>query len=65
MRAAATELLDLSGVVVAITHGAVLRALEKDLTGTGTRFGHLEALVLGPGLVVIGRADFLHSGAQQ
>jgi broad specificity phosphatase PhoE len=65
MRAAATELLDLSCVVVAITHGAVLRALEKDLTGTGARFGHLEALVLGPGLVVIGRADFLHSGAQQ
>jgi broad specificity phosphatase PhoE len=65
MRAVASELLEHSGVVVAITHGAVLRLLEKDLNGTGTRFGHLEALVLGPGLVVVGRADLLHSGEQQ
>ncbi len=65
MRAAATELLGHNGVVIAVTHGAVLRLLEKDLTGTGSRFGHLEALVLGPGLVVIGRANFLYSEAQQ
>ena len=65
MRAVATELLEYSGVVVAITHGAVLRLLEKDLTGAGMRFGHLEALVLGPGLVVVGRAYFLHSGEQR
>lgn len=64
MREAADELLGHNGVVIAITHGAVLRLLEKDLTGTGTRFGHLEALVLGPGLVVIGRANFLYSGEQ-
>jgi broad specificity phosphatase PhoE len=64
VRAVATELLEHNGVVVAVTHGAVLRLLEKDLTGTGSRFGHLEALVLGPGLSVIGRANFLHSGEQ-
>lgn len=65
MRSAADELLDHNGVVVAITHGAVLRLFEKDLTGTVTRFGHLEALVIGPGLVVMGRANFLYLGEQQ
>ena len=62
MRGAATDLLNHSGVVVAITHGAVLRLLEKNLTNTGARFGHLEALVLGPGLVIVGRANFIHPG---
>ena len=62
MRAATTELLEHAGVVVAVTHGAVLRLLEKDLGGTGARFGHLEALVLGPGLVVVGRANFVPIG---
>lgn len=41
MRAAVTELSDRAGVVLAITHGAVLRLLEKDLGGPGARFGHL------------------------
>ena len=62
MRAAATELLEHDSVVVAITHGAVLRLLEKNLGGTGTRFSHLEALVLGPDLVIVGRTNFAPVG---
>lgn len=62
MRVAATELLEHGGVVVAITHGAVLRLLEKDLGGTGARFSHLEALVLGPGLVIVSRVNLLVAG---
>jgi len=59
MRAAANELLEHGGTVIAVTHGAVLRILEEDITGTGKRFKDLEALVLGPGLTVIKRAEFL------
>jgi glucosyl-3-phosphoglycerate phosphatase len=65
MRSAATELLEHAGVVVAVTHGAVLRLLEKDLGGTGARFSHLEALVLGPGLAIASRVDFLPVGGQR
>ena len=64
MREVATELLNHGGVVVAVTHGAVLRLLEKDLTNAGERFGHLEALVLGAGLTVIGRENFLSVGSK-
>jgi len=59
MREAANELLEHDGTIIAVSHGAVLRLLEADLTGTGRRFKHLEALVLGPGLTVIGRTEFL------
>jgi len=65
MRAAANELLEHDGTIIAVTHGAVLRLLEADLTGTGRRFKHLEALVLGPGLTVIGRAEFLPEKASR
>ena len=64
MRVVSTELLEHTGVVVAFTHGAALRLLEKELGGSGARFGHLEALVLGPGLAVVGRANFLAAGDQ-
>ena len=64
MREVATELLNYGGVVVAITHGAVLRLLERDLANTGERFGHLEALVLGAGLIVVGRENFLSEGSK-
>jgi broad specificity phosphatase PhoE len=59
MRGAVRDLLDRPGTTVAFTHGAVLRLLEKDLGGAGVRFGHLEALVLGPGPVLLGRVNFL------
>lgn len=62
MRVAADELLEHGGLVVAVTHGAVLRLLDKDLGGTGARFGHLDALVLAPGLVITGRTTFLPDG---
>ena len=64
MREVATELLNHGGVVVVITHGAVLRLLERDLANTGERFDHLEALVLGTGLVVVGRENFLSEGSK-
>lgn len=64
MREVATELLNHGGVIVAVTHGAVLRLLEKDLTNAGERYGHLEALVLGAGLVVVGRENFFRAGGQ-
>jgi broad specificity phosphatase PhoE len=64
MRDVSSELLEHAGVVVAVTHGAVLRLLEKDLGGSGARFSHLGALVLGPDLVIVGRVDFLVAGDQ-
>ena len=64
MREVATELLNHGGVIVAITHGAVLRLLERDLANTGERFDHLEALVLGAGLVVVGRENFLSESSK-
>lgn len=65
MHAVATELLEHDGVVVAVTHAAALRLLEKNLGGTGARFSHLEALVLGPDLAILGRVDFLLAGGQR
>lgn len=59
MRAACVDLLARNLTVVAFTHGAVLRALDHDLGGTGARFGHLDALELGPGLRIIGRTGYL------
>ena len=64
MRAVSSELLEHVSLVVAVTHGAVLRLLEKDLGGSGARFSHLEALVLGPDLVIVGRVNFLVAGDQ-
>lgn len=59
----ATDAEDTEGTadapLLAVTHGAVLRALEASLGGTGARFGHLEALVLGPGLSLEGRLSLL------
>lgn len=63
MQAASKNLLEVEGTVVAVTHGAVLRLLEKSLGGPGSRYAHLEALVLGPGLTLVGREAFLTSGA--
>lgn len=61
MRTASSELLESAGVVVAFTHGAALRLLEKDLGGAGARFRHLESLVIGPGLIIVGRVNFLEA----
>lgn len=62
MRAAATALLARDEIVVAFTHGAVLRLLDRDLGGSGARFSHLDALELTAGLVIAGRSSFLPSG---
>jgi len=61
---ASRELLTRPGNTIAFTHGAVLRILEADLGGTGRRFAHLEALILRPGLTLIGRDNFLVNGEQ-
>lgn len=71
MQAVAIELLadpcvspmpiDADATVLAVTHGAVLRALELSLGGTGVRFGHLEGLVLGRDLTLTGRVQLLAS----
>lgn len=59
MRAAAADLLNREETVMAFTHGAVMRTLERHLGGSGARFGHLEALILKPGLVISGRTTLL------
>lgn len=57
-------LLSLNETVIAYTHGAVLRVFEAHLLNQEPkRFKNLEALVLGPGLEVIGRSGpFLKEG---
>lgn len=61
MRAACEDLLAMNQIVMAFTHGAVMRAFESHLTGApARRFAQLEALVLGPNLTVLGRLTPLH-----
>jgi probable phosphoglycerate mutase len=55
MRDACSELVANPGLVVAVTHGAVLRLLAGDLGASAERFRHLEGLCLGPDLTVLGR----------
>lgn len=62
MRSACVDLLGLGGFVVAITHGAVLRLLERSLGGPGGRFRHLEGLELAADLVPVRRWDLLEGG---
>jgi broad specificity phosphatase PhoE len=61
MLAACSDLLDKGVVVVAFTHGAVLRVLDVAAGGTGRRFAHLEGLELvanGPNVRALRRHDF-------
>lgn len=60
MRAACIDMLRANTLVVAFTHGAVMRALESELTGLpARRFGHLEGLALGDGLRCLRRVPLL------
>lgn len=63
MRAAAEDLLHRPGPVLAVSHGSVLRLLERSLGGSGQRFRHLEALLLGPGPRILGRVRFQDGSA--
>jgi probable phosphoglycerate mutase len=60
MRAACDDLTSHDGLVVAFTHGAVLRELARELGDRGDRFAHLEGLCLGEDLTVLGRIGPLH-----
>lgn len=55
MSDACSDLVTRQGLVVAFTHGAVLRSLCASLGAGRKRFSHLEGLCLGDDLKVLGR----------
>ena len=61
MRTACEELLHRDGLVVAFSHGAVMRLLAAEIGDDASRFGHLESLCLGDELSVRGRLRLLAS----